>query len=166
MLKPIKDFDGYFISNEGKVFCNLGKGNRRKTGRTVELYEIKPRPGKTGYLRVYMRNTTTNKRVDKYIHRLVAEHFLANPDNKRCVNHKDCNRANNNWYNLEWVNHAENAKQTEELKHLIRNEKGQFVGNFNYSRYSLLPSEELTNIEKYSFIKACQNTLKSGVKRI
>lgn len=41
MLKPIKDFDGYFISNTGKVFCNLGKGNRRKRA-TVPLYEVKP----------------------------------------------------------------------------------------------------------------------------
>ena len=37
MLKAIKDFDGYFISDDGKVFCNLGKGNRRQ-GKTVELY--------------------------------------------------------------------------------------------------------------------------------
>ena len=29
MLKQIKEFDGYFISDAGKVFCNLGKGNRR-----------------------------------------------------------------------------------------------------------------------------------------
>ena len=166
MLKPIKDFDGYFISSEGKVFCNLGKGNRRKTDRTVELYEVKPRPGKTGYMRVYMRNTATNKRVDKYIHRLVAEYFIPNPENKRCVNHKDCNRANNEWCNLEWVDHTENAKQTEDLEHLIRNEKGQFIGNFDYSRYSLLPSEERKNIARYNFVKACQNMAKARVQRI
>ena len=163
MLKPIKDFDGYFISSEGKVFCNLGKGNRRKTDRTVELYEVKPRPGKTGYMRVYMRNIVTNKRIDKYIHRLVAEYFIPNPENKRCVNHKDCNRANNEWCNLEWVDHTENAKQTEELEHLIRNEKGQFVGNFDYSRYSLLPSKERKNIARYNFVKACQNMAKARV---
>lgn len=163
MLKPIKDFDGYFISNNGKVYCNLGRGNRRKTDRTVDLYEVAPRPGKTGYMRVFMRNTVTNKRVDKYIHRLVAEYFIPNPKGKRCVNHKDCNRANNAWYNLEWVNHAENTKQTEELGHVVRNEKGQFVGNFDYSRYSLLPSEERKNIARYVFVKACQSTPKGGV---
>ena len=31
MILPIKDFDGYYISSEGKVYCNLGKGNRDKT---------------------------------------------------------------------------------------------------------------------------------------
>lgn len=54
MLKPIDDFDGYFISDEGKVYCNLGKGNKRN-GKTVELYELKPRPTKNGYMRVYCR---------------------------------------------------------------------------------------------------------------
>lgn len=44
-LKSIIGFTGYFISNDGKVFCNLGKGNRNKN-KTVKLYEVKPRPTK------------------------------------------------------------------------------------------------------------------------
>ena len=59
MIKSIKDFEGYFISDNGKVYCNLGKGNR-KNGKTVELYEIKPRLTKNGYVRVCMRNSITN----------------------------------------------------------------------------------------------------------
>lgn len=46
MMKPIEDFDGYFISDDGRVYCNLGKGNRRKNDKTTELYEINPRPTK------------------------------------------------------------------------------------------------------------------------
>lgn len=42
MIKRIDGFCGYFISDEGKVYCNLGKGNRRN-GKIVDLYEIKPR---------------------------------------------------------------------------------------------------------------------------
>ena len=160
-LKAISDFDGYFISKDGKVFCNLGKGNRRKTDRTVDLYEIKPRPLPNGYLRVYMRNTKTNKRMDKYIHRLVAEAFVRNPDNKPFVNHRDCNRTNNVWYNLEWVTYKENTKQTEDLEHVIRDDKGRFVSNIK-SWDSLLPSEK-AKINEYIFIKACQNTVKAGV---
>lgn len=82
MLKPIKDFDGYFISDEGKVYCNLGKGNRRN-GNTTSMYELKPRKTKNGYCRVYMRQISTGKRVDRYIHRLVATYFIPNPDNKK-----------------------------------------------------------------------------------
>lgn len=125
MIVPIKDFDGYFISNDGKVYCNLGKGNRNRCKR-CEMYEIKPRSARNGYIRVYMRQTSTSKRVDKYVHRLVAEHFISNPDSKPCVNHKDCNRANNNVANLEWVTHKENNSYTMQLNHMYRDEKGRF----------------------------------------
>lgn len=125
MIIPIKDFDGYFISSDGKVYCNLGKGNRNKDKR-CDMYEVKPRLAKNGYMRVYMRQTSTNKRVDKYIHRLVAEYFISNPHNKPCVNHKDCNRSNNNFANLEWVTHKENNAYTMALNHVYRDELGRF----------------------------------------
>ena len=121
MILPIKDFDGYYISSEGKVYCNLGKGNRDKTKR-CEMYEIKPRPTKTGYLRVYLRQTSTNKRVDKYIHRLVAEHFLEKVEGKNIVNHIDCNRANNKVDNLEWVTQKENIEFAIKLGRIYRDE--------------------------------------------
>ena len=106
-IKQIEGFSGYFISSDGKVYCNLGKGNRGN-GRTVELYEIKGRPTKNGYLRVYMRRDSDNKRVDMYIHRIVATHFLNNPYNHKYVNHIDCNRQNNDCRNLEWVTARQN----------------------------------------------------------
>ena len=130
IIKPIFNYDGYFISNLGKVYCNIGKGGKNTNRK--ELYEIKPRLTKNGYGRVYMRNKETNKRKDLYIHRLVAEYFIPNPENKRYVNHKDCNRMNNSESNLEWCTAKENNKQTEVLNHIIRDEKGLFVSNFKY----------------------------------
>lgn len=55
MLKAVENYTGYFISDDGKVYCNLGKGNRDKA-KTVQLYEIKSRLTKNGYARIYARN--------------------------------------------------------------------------------------------------------------
>jgi hypothetical protein len=51
-----------------------------------------------GYMTVGF--TVNNKKVNKYVHRLVAEAFISNPQNKPCVNHIDCNSSNNHISNL------------------------------------------------------------------
>ena len=127
MMKPIEDFDGYFISDDGKVYCNLGKGNRRND-KTTELYEINPRPTKNGYMRVYCRQMSTGKRRDLYVHRLVAKYFIPNPDNKNVVNHKNCQRDDNRAENLEWCTTRENIGYAVSLGNLKRDkETGRFI---------------------------------------
>lgn len=115
-IKPIPYFDGYFITHKGKVYTYLTKGckNKEKLNKN-QLRLVKPRKTKNGYLRVYMRNSKNNKRMDRYIHRLVAEAFIPNPENKPEVNHKDCNPANNKVKNLEWATRKEN------LNHSMKN---------------------------------------------
>ena len=115
------------MSDNGTIFCNLGRGNRHK-GRTIPLYLINPRPARNGYMRIYVRNSTTGKRQDLYIHRLVGQYFVPNPYNKKVINHKNCNRADNRASNLEWVTHKENNAYSMQLQHTIRDAKtGRFV---------------------------------------
>lgn len=127
MLKPIENYKGYFISDDGVVYCNLGRGNRNKD-KTTELYPIKPRATKHGYLRIYVRNVLTNKRTDLYIHRLVGEYFVPNPENKKVINHKNCQRDDNRAENLEWVSVKENVHYAMHLNHLKQDKQsGKFV---------------------------------------
>lgn len=92
-FRKVVDNDNYTISSDGIL-----KG---KTGREKAL-----RKRKDGYLEVHLYRDGI--RSHKRVHRLVAEAFIPNPDNKPEVNHKDGNKCNNSVDNLEWVNKSEN----------------------------------------------------------
>jgi len=97
--KDIKGWEGLFqISDHGRLKSFLKDPN--------------------GYIRSvkngngwYLTTTLTSggrKMQTKRIHRLVAEAFIPNPDGKPTVNHKDLNKQNNHFENLEWAYYAEN----------------------------------------------------------
>ena len=79
-------------------------------GTVTSLMHKKPKslsPGPTsGYLTVSL--SYNGKAKTKYIHKLVAEHFIPNPENKPEVDHRDQVRTNNDVHNLRWATHAEN----------------------------------------------------------
>ena len=127
-LREIPDFSGYYVSASGKIYSTLGRGRRDKSKR-VDPYELKPRPGKNGYMRVYMRQDSTNKRIDKYIHIIVAQSFIPIPNDGMSyeVNHKDFDRGNNCVSNLEWLTQKENLAYSFNANRLKRNLKtGRF----------------------------------------
>ena len=89
ILKPIENFDGYFISNLGKVYSN-------KQGVLKELTTFVD--GQGNYLLVGFSINGKSKRC--LVHRLVAQAFIPNPENKPQVDHIDRNRSNNIYTNL------------------------------------------------------------------
>lgn len=98
MEKIIKGFENYSVSDTGRV-------RNIKTGKIK--VGISNNAG-NGYLYVDIYNN--GKKSRKYIHRLVVENFIPNPQNKPMVNHIDGNTKNNNVSNLEWVTAQENVK--------------------------------------------------------
>lgn len=95
-MKDIQGYEGlYAITSCGKVWSH-----RRKMF-------LKPQPDKDGYLCVYLSNHCEKKCFK--IHRLVAEAYIPNPENKRCVNHKDEDKSHNYLNNLEWMTDYENC---------------------------------------------------------
>ena len=130
-MKDVKNYEGlYAVTSCGKIWSYKYKKF------------LKPKCEKNGYMRVYMRQVSTWKRLDKYVHRLVAEYFIPNPEGKKCINHKDCNRSNNHIDNLEWCTHKENNEQTIKLKHMIRDSAGKFVGNYDYQTGEVLSTSK------------------------
>lgn len=97
--KPIKGFKKFYsISNKGRVKSfHPNKTSIRKAATNPKGYKLL-----TLTKRPEIRETYT-------VHRLVAEHFLPNPDNKREINHKDGDPSNNHVENLEWATSSENT---------------------------------------------------------
>lgn len=84
----------YSVNEKGKIRNNF-------SGKIK-----KPSFCKNGYLYVDLYNKNVRKKYA--VHRLIAETFLPNPNNKICINHIDGNRLNNSITNLEWCSYSEN----------------------------------------------------------
>lgn len=103
--KDIENFEGlYQVSSEGKI-KSLERVDRK--GRIVRERIMHTHYDAQGYVHVKLNKDA--KQYTKYVHRLVAQAFIPNPENKETVNHKDENKANNTLENLEWMTMKENA---------------------------------------------------------
>lgn len=119
--------ENYKISKCGKIKRDAGK---ILNGRfyTYKEDKIIKQSNANGYKIVTIIINKKKKQI--YVHRLLAETFLENKNNYKCVNHIDGNKSNNSLYNLEWCTYSENEKHAYKngLKTSLKGELSHFYG--------------------------------------
>lgn len=138
MIKEITDFPKYLIDTDGNIY-------NKRTNKKLKISD-----NGRGYKKVSLY-TEEGKTINKYVHRLVAETFIDNPNNLSEVNHIDEDKANNSVDNLEWCDRKYNNNYGSKPRqnYLI----GKFLGYFQIKdelgritgKYDLDRMEEFIN---------------------
>lgn len=104
--KDVVGFEGlYMVSNLGAILA-LKRKVVSPNGHRYARERILRQANSNGYSLVMV--CKNGERVNRNVHRMVADAFLLNPENKPCVNHKNGVRNDNRVENLEWCTYSEN----------------------------------------------------------
>lgn len=132
--KDIDGYDGiYQVSSAGRVRSEPRKvHNYTKPGRY-----LRQNRKENGYLYLGLVRPDGTTAKHEYVHRLVANAFIPNPDGLKQVNHKNADKEDNRVENLEWVTPQENilhfrksrlaAKYDEKKRRTLTNKSLQFI---------------------------------------
>lgn len=119
----------YIVSSNGHVYST------HDSQRSAYHQEISQHENADGYMTITTGATGNRKSVR--VHRLVAMAFIPNPNNLPEVNHKDCNRKNNDVSNLEWCTHAYNIQYAIDQGNHISTTNLSGKNNPNYGNHKL-----------------------------
>lgn len=160
LWKNLSDFPRYSVSSEGEVYDNQLK-------RILPLQKTSD-----GYAVVTLRDNNGCRKTVR-VHRLVAETFIPNPENKETVNHKNGVKLDNSVENLEWNTRSENTqhawdngliKDLESRKIGIRSKQGKKVicTTTGVIYNSIGEAAEKLNLQKTNISAVCRG--KKGFK--
>lgn len=156
--KPVANYEHqYMISSHGRLFTLSRREPRGTSYVTIQGRLIPSSLDQDGYQRVTLTRTRTS-RFDAFVHRLVAQAFIPNPDNLPQVNHIDGCKTNNNVTNLEWVTGLQNIQHSVETG--LRDNMGAnnpraydviISGAINVTFHSLRKASEYFKVDPESF---------------
>jgi hypothetical protein len=130
----------YLLTQDGEVYSLINNaGNRRNTP-----YLLKTPIGRGNYkqVKLFVPTPEGKKYICITVHRLVATHFLPNPESKPEVNHINGNKLDNRLCNLEWVTKSENAIHAYKLG--LRSPNLSALGRMNEKHSGSVPINKLT----------------------
>lgn len=152
----LKTFPGYCVSEDGSVYS-------MNYNRMGFIHKMHPSKDGTGYLFVSLRKD--GKRFLRKVHRLVAEAFIPNPENKPQINHKNGIKTDNRKSNLEWNTCSENnlhkfhelgykqksGKDCKFSKIILQIENNKIIGKF----YGAREAERQTGVNRKHIYSCC-----------
>jgi len=140
--KDIKGYEGYYqVSSEGRV---KSLARKIRCNRSLKERILKPGLGGFGYPQVIL--CVDNQKYNIFIHRLVAEAFIPNLENKLEVNHIDGNKENNRVDNLEWCTRKENMTHADTVLGL--NNRGENSGNSKVTESEVIQIKESSLLQR------------------
>jgi hypothetical protein len=162
--RDIKEYEGlYQVSTYGNI-RSLNRYKKSSYNSKSKLQGIVRKPvlyKDTGYLSIILSNGVTRKQI--LVHRIVASTFLFNKENKKCVNHINGIRNDNNVENLEWATHFENYEHSAQI--LGTNVKSKPVSQYDLQGNFIQNFRSISEIEKkLGYSKAnIHRRLKNGI---
>ena len=161
--KEIAGYEGLYEVSD------LGRVKSLKYGKEKIL---KPLKHTCGYLQVNLFKDGHGKAI--YVHRIVAEAFIQNPNNLETVNHKDEDKTNNAVSNLEWMSKRDNDNYGTRNKRVSeantnnqkRSKQVQMFDKYTGELLTTFPStreaERITGISNPHICECCKGKLKSA----
>jgi hypothetical protein len=150
--KKLKENTNYIIFNDGRVYSIKSK-----------LF-LKQTPDKDKYLTVHLKIDNVYKTIK--VHRLIAKYFIKNKNKilYMQVNHKDGNKNNNNYSNLEWTSCLLNIRHA--IKLGLNKKLGENNGNSKLTLDKAIEIKYLANNYNTSQIANIYNVSQSTIRRI
>ena len=161
--KDVEGYEGiYQISSYGRL-KSLSREITDIFGTRIVEEKIAQRSNNSIYFHTNLCKNGEKKSTS--IHRLVAQAFIPNPENKPCVNHIDGNKHNNHVENLEWVTYSENIQHAYRTG-LIKPKKPKEKKTHKDIKLSCKPiikyDENLNPVDRYESIAIARE--ETGIK--